>query len=254
MEKNKLLKPWVLFTISGMLLSAGWWLNVFPVFILCGIAPLFAIVDQVQEDEAYWTNIEFILLALFVGYFASFRFDSGHIVSAIIHAIIFTLAFLGYNYAHQQLGARLGKFTILFFWLAIEYSLVKSPWRDQIHFLTDSFKYRQSWVNWNFNAGYLAVSLWILLCNLFMYMAVFRSGIFISWLIAAFALCTVPIIYSQFFIQSAGINKVQMISLYTSAKVSSGHYARVGELTARTAAWVSLLILLLAFVRNKIKS
>lgn len=254
MGKNKSLKPWVLFVISGLLLSAGWWLNSFPVFILVGTAPLFAIVDHVKEDDAFWTNIEFILLALFVGYFAVFHFESRHIVNAMVHAIVFTLAFLGFNYGHQQLGERLGKFTILFFWLAIEYLLLKLPWRDQVIFFADSFKLRQSWVNWNFHAGYLAVSLWILLCNLLMYVAVFRSGIHMSWLIAALVLIILPIVYSQFFIQSDGISKAQMISLYSSTKVGTGRYARVGELTARTAAWVSLLILLLAFVRNKTKS
>jgi hypothetical protein len=109
-------------------------------------------------------------------------------------------------------------------------------------------------VNWNFNAGYLAASLWILLCNLLLYIAVFKQGIRAGWLAAALLLITVPAIYSQLIIHSAGINKGQMISLYSAAKSGTGHYARVGELTARTAAWVSLLILLLAFVRNKTKS
>lgn len=254
MEKSSALKPWVLFVISGCLLSAGWMLASFPVFMLVGFAPLFAIVDHVGEDDAFWINIEFILLTLFVGYFASFRFESKHIVSAMVHAIIFTFSFLGYNYAHQQLGKRLGKFTILFFWLSIEYLLLKLPWRDQVIFLADSFKLRQSWLNWNFNTGYLAVSIWILLCNLVLYVAVFRSGVKMGWLISALLLMIVPIVYSQFFIHSAGINKGQMISLYVSAKMITGRYARVGELTARTAAWVSLLILLLAFVRNKTKS
>ena len=140
MGKNKSLKPWVLFVISGLLLSAGWWLNSFPVFILVGTAPLFAIVDHVKEDDAFWTNIEFILLALFVGYFAVFHFESRHIVNAMVHAIVFTLAFLGFNYGHQQLGERLGKFTILFFWLAIEYLLLKLPWRDQVIFFCRQFQ------------------------------------------------------------------------------------------------------------------
>jgi hypothetical protein len=255
MEKNKSsLKPWILFIISALLLSAGWMLKPFPVFVLIGFAPLFAIVDHVKEDDAFWTNIEFILLALGVSYFAAYQFDSKHIVGAMVHAIVFTLSFLGYNYAHQQLGDRLGKFTILFFWLALEYLLLKLPWRTHIMFLADSFKMKQSWLNWNLQGGYLALSLWILLCNLLVYVGVFKSGIKAGWLIAAFMLMVVPIVYSHFFIHAGGIDKTQMLSLYSSLKTVDGHYARVGELTARTATWVSLLILLLAFVKNKTKS
>lgn len=254
MEKSSTLKPWVLFIISALLLSAGWLMKSFPVFILFGIAPLFAIVDHVKKDDAFWTNIEFILIALFGGYFAAYQFDSKHLVAAIVHAIIFTFAFLGYSYAHQQLGDRLGKFTILFFWMALEYILLKLQWRSNIIFLADSFKLKHTWLHWNFHAGYLAVTLWILLCNLLVYVAVFRSGLNIGWMIAALLLMVVPPMYSHFFIPSAGVNKLQMLTLYGMNKPNDGRYARVGELAARTATWVSLLILLLSFVKNKTKS
>src|SRR5438046_10304955 len=105
MGKNKAsLKPWVLFVLSAVLLSAGLAMKPFPLFMLIGFAPLFAIADHVKEDDAFWTNIEFILLSLGAAYFAAFGFDQKHIVGAIVHGIIFTLAFLGFNYAHQQLG------------------------------------------------------------------------------------------------------------------------------------------------------
>src|SRR6266581_3966226 len=103
MEKNKSsLKPWVLFVISALLLSGGWWIKPFPFLMLVGFAPLFAIIDHVKQDDTFWTNIEFILLSLGTSYFVAYHFEQKHIVGAIVHGIIFTLAFLGYNYAHQQ--------------------------------------------------------------------------------------------------------------------------------------------------------
>lgn len=254
MEKNSSFKPWVLFVISALLLSVGWLVKPFPVFVLVGFAPLFAIVDRVKQDDTFWTNIEFILLSLCVSYFAAYHFESKHVVGALVHGIIFTLAFLGYSYAHQQLGDRLGKFTILFFWLSLEYVLLKMPWRSNVIFLADSFKLKQSWLNWNLHGGYLAVSVWILLCNLLVYMGVFKSGIKAGWLVAALLLMVIPTLYSHFVIHSGGINKTQMLSLYTITKPAETRYSRIGELAARTATWVSLLILLLAFVKNKTKS
>jgi hypothetical protein len=47
---------------------------------------------------------------------------------------------------------------------------------------------------------------------------------------------------------------VQMIALYSNdAEVVIENYKNRGELITRTAAWVSVLIILLAFVKNKIK-
>jgi hypothetical protein len=86
------------------------------------------------------------------------------------------------------------------------------------------------------------------------YVGVFKSGIKVGWLAVALLLMLTPTIYSHFFIHAGGINKAQMLSLYTVAKPAETRYFRIGELAARTATWVSLLILLLAFVKNKTKS
>jgi hypothetical protein len=265
---NTSLPPWLLFVISAILLSAGWLMKPFPIFIFFGFAPLFAIADQAKDGDDFWVHIEFILLALVVSFFAAHSFHVSFLVSAIVQGIVFALAFLSYAFSYQSLGSRLGKFTIIFFWLGLEYILLKLSWREQTVFLADVIQLRAEWMKWNSYTGYLGSSLWILCTNLLLYVAVFKGKL--NWYLLALTLIclTGPVIYSLI-IKMEGVTRLQMISLYSDVKVESirdvvradtSHglaesvkYANRGELVTRTAAWISVLILLLALVKSQTK-
>jgi hypothetical protein len=263
-KNNESLPPWLLFVISAILLSAGWLMKPFPIFIFFGFAPLFAIADQAKEDDDFWVHIEFILLALVISFFSAHAFNTSFLVSAIVQAIVFALAFLGYAFSYQSLGSRLGKFTIIFFWLGLEYILLKLSWREQTVFLADVIQLRPEWMKWNAYTGYLGSSLWILCTNLLLYVAVFKGKL--NWYLLALTLIclTGPVIYSLI-IKVEGITRLQMISLYSNANVESVgtvvrgdknqglDYAKRGELVTRTAAWISVVIVLLALVKNRTK-
>jgi hypothetical protein len=251
-KNNTTLKPWLLFLISATLLSAGWLVKSFPISVFFGIAPLFAIADQAKEGDDFWVHIEFILLALVVCFFSANTFNSSHLIEALLHAILLSLAFLGYSFSYQSLGSRLGKFTIIFFWLALEYLLLKLPWREQSIFLADGVQFKTEWLRWNSKTGYLGASLWILCTNLLVYIAFLKGKV--NWYFAALSIiCLVgPLIYS-YSISVVGISRGEMISLYSIDRMEASSYFKRGELVARTAAWISVLILLMALVRNKTK-
>jgi hypothetical protein len=251
-KKNNHIAPWVLFIAAAGLLAAGWWMKPFPVLIVFGFAPLFALVDQVQNNDHFWTHVEFILLALVVAIFAAHHFDPNNLVAAMVQAIVFALAFLAYNFSHQQLGDRLGKFTIIFFWLALEYLMLKLPWRNNVVFLAEVMDLKPTWTQWTYYTGYLGISLWILLSGLFFYLGALRSGINWYWLGAGLLLLVGPVVYSLNVNQST-INHSQMITLYETGQTSSVRYGKEGELVSRTAAWISIVILLLALVKTKTK-
>jgi apolipoprotein N-acyltransferase len=251
-KNNNTLPPWLLFLSSGLLLSAGWLMKPFPIFIFFGFAPLFAIADQAKENDDFWIHTEFILLTLFTSFFAAFVFDSTHLIAAILHAIVFTFAFLAYSFSFQNLGSRLGKFTIIFFWLGIEYVLLKLPWRNDIIFLADAASLKTSWLNWTGYTGYLGATLWILCTNLLLYFAVFKGKLNLVFLVLT-AICLIGPVIASYFISVPYVNRDQMITLYTQGKSTISVYSKQGELVPRTAAWISLLILLLAFVKNQTK-
>ncbi|MEQ1586106.1 MAG: hypothetical protein ABL895_09525 [Cyclobacteriaceae bacterium] len=243
--------PWALFTIGTLLLSAGWLMKSFPVLIFLGIAPLFAITDQAKDHKSPWNRFELILLSLSVSLFAALLFNTKLLVFVLAQSILFTLTFVGYSFAYQSLGSRLGKFTIIFFWLGAEYILLKLPWSEQTLFLADALQLQASWMKWTYHVGYLGASFWILVVNLIFYLTFFQKKEFNGYYFTAgIALIIVPILFS-YQTETAGINHAEMITLYTQGFSGSEKYLKQGELIARTAAWISVLIILLSFVKNQ---
>jgi hypothetical protein len=249
-ESNISLPPWALFLISAALFAAGWLMKPFPLPIFFAFAPLFAIADQARENDDFWINTEFILLSLVSCFLAAFAFNFSHIVGVLILAITFTLSFVVYTFCFQQLGNRLGKFTILFFWLATEYLLLKLPWRNETIFLADILELKKEWLNWTGHTGYLGGTLWILLTNLFLYMTVFKGSFHKGWLALTIIALIAPAIAS-YFIELKAIPRTEMIALYESGKSTLSQYTKQGELITRTSAWISVVIILLALVKNK---
>jgi hypothetical protein len=116
-KNNAAIAPWVLFFISAAMLSGGWLMKSFPLLIFFGFAPLFAIVDQTKQEHSFWTNIEFILLALFVSFFAANGFEGHSIIKSIVQAIIFAMAFWDTHSPINNLVSDWGNLLFCFFGL-----------------------------------------------------------------------------------------------------------------------------------------
>ncbi len=252
MAKENNLSPVLLLGISAALLCAGWLMKSFPVLIFAGLAPLFAITDQARDKDRFWNLSELILVGLAIGFFAAHVFKMQSLVMSMVEAIALTLAFLGYSFAYQRLGGWMGKFAIVFFWLGIEYVFLKLPWRNQFTFLGDALALKTDWLGWTQYTGYLGSSCWILLANLLVYLGLFRAGK-INWFFIVLALLwiTAPIAFSYWRAGQA-ISRTDMIFLYDGNNSSlNKNYIRLGEVIPRTAAGISVLILLVAVIRNK---
>jgi len=251
MESGDKINIWWLLLGGSTLLSAGWFMKPFPVFMFVGLAPFFAIVDHTIESENFWENCEMILIGLAAFFFAAFLFDTSSIIKVLVLAIIFTLPFLGFAFAHENFGARTGKFIIIILWLGIEYALLKIQWPSQTIFLADSLQIRSNWQQWNHQTGYLGASSWILLANWIFYAGALRNGI--NWYLIIFGLAIVigPLVYSLT-LETKPILRESMIDLYKGNSLSDKVYSAKGELAARTCAWLSVLIVLFALVKSRL--
>lgn len=253
-KSNSIISPWILFAAGTILFTAGWLMKSFPLLIFVGIAPFFAIVDQGKEDDRFWNLSELILAGLTISFFAAHLFQVQFLVAAISQSIALTLAFVGYAFAYQSLGNRLGKFTIVIFWLGIEYILLKIPFRNQIIFLADALQLQSGWQQWNVNTGYLGSSLWILITNLFIYLGILKEGR-INWMLVGLSILFIggPIAFSLMS-EGVSITRLNMLTLYNGdGALLSKEYMERGELIPRTAAWVSGLLILVSLVKNKTK-
>src|SRR6478609_4362406 len=167
--------PYLLFVISTTLLSASWLMKSFPLLIFTGIAPLFAITDQVNPKKSFWNFFELILLALSISLFASYLFDTKYIVPVLVQSIVFTCSFVAYSFARQNIGEWLGKYCILIFWLAFEYIFLKLSWPTPTLFLADALLLKVEWLRWTHYTGYLGITVWILVTNLVLYYAFLKN-------------------------------------------------------------------------------
>jgi hypothetical protein len=241
---------WWLLLGGAVLLSAGWLMHSFPIFIFIGLAPFFAILDHTVESENFWEHAEMILIGLAVAFFSAFALDTSSIITVLMHTILFTLPFIGFAFVHESLGPRTGKFIVILIWLGLEYLLVKLQWPANTVFLGDSLGAWPNWFRWNRETGYLGVSAWILTSNWLVYTGTMRSGL--NWALVFLALAVIagPLVYSLM-IEAKPILREDMIELYATDSVLKGSYAAQGELVARTCAWISVLILIFAGVKSR---
>ena len=255
MVKGNKLSPGALFSISSLLLVAGYLMKSFPLFIFAGLAPLFALTDRVQSEDRFWNLAELILIALALGFLAAHVFDNNFLVISLLEAIALSFAFMGHSFVRQRLGIGLGKLPILFFWLAIEYVLLLLPWREKAIYLGDSLTLKTDWLHWTSLVGYAGTSLWVLMVNLLVYLTLFK-GDKINWvfLILTLLLIIGPIVFS-YFREGRLISRMDMITLYSNKIATPGeNYIRRGEVIYKVAAGISALILLAALLKNKTRA
>ena len=249
-KKNNVISPYVLTAIAVFLLVAGWLMKSFPIFLLAGFAPLFALTDNISEKKPFWNQFEWIWVSLSIGYFAASVFKSESIIQSLVQGILCTLPFIAFRFAQQSLGPRTIKFTVVFLWLALEYVAVVSPWKNDWIYLADGFLLQLRWLTFTEHTGYLGISLWVLTCNLTAYQAFFRGKIHFLFAGVFLLMVATPLALSLWESWNP-IGRQDMISLYGGNSVEIENYRNRGEWVARTAAWVSVLIILLSFVKNK---
>lgn len=251
-KKDHNLNPYVLAGSAIFLLVCGWLMKSFPFLLLVAYAPLFGLTDRLSDKKPFWNQFEFILIALSLAYFSAFLFSTEKIAVSIVLGIAFTLPWIAFGFAHQALGNRTTKILIIFFWISVEYMLLKTPWRADIPYLADGFILQAKWMSFSNHTGWLGVSVWVLSCNLLAYLAIIK-GKGLNWTFFVFFVLAVtfPFAY-QLLKDETPLTRELMIQLYHHQPIDNSVYQNRGEWLGRTAAWVSALVILLSLVKNKI--
>lgn len=247
-EKNKI-NPYALCLLACALLVAAWLMRSFPVVIFAALAPLLAISDHAAKDNV-WNKLELAGVAVAIAIWAGHLFAAGAVVYSLLQAIAVTLTFVVYAFTRQSLGARLGKLPLLLFWLALEYAFLKLQVASYVIFLADSMQLKTDWFRWTEKTGYLGVSLWILLANLAFYHALLQNGLRLPFLLAFAVIVAAPIVYS-YTLSNTAIGRSAMVTFYQgNGGPWPEFYVEKGEWIPRTSAWISVLIILFALVKN----
>lgn len=250
-KSNTEYPPLLLAAVSVLLISAGWLMGTFPLLIFFGVGPLLALAEPRRADGSIFEKMELVLIALTAPLVAYAFVREGSVVAALGMGIVYTLAFVAHAWVRQTLGVKTGKITLILFWLAVEYAVLKTL-PSHGFFLADTLTLQSTWTRWTIHTGYLGASLWIIAVNWCWYLAFLQpKGIVWFWVGAGLLLLLGPALYS-YTLDNSPIGRDQMINFYgnlpTEADVT---YLARGELVVRTAAWLSILILLFTFVRQQ---
>lgn len=243
---------WWLFIAAAALLSAAFLMKLLPVFAFIALAPLFALADGDGKNTNSWENTELILFALAIGFFSSVLFDVTQLLKISLLAITFTLPFLGFSLVRGSLGPLTGHFLVILFWLALEYLLIKAGLGRHVILLADLLRLKDGWMTWNGHTGYLGASLWLLMVNWMVYKTFLQGKVNWIFLPVAVALVAAAFWTGARYPQEL-VTRDQMIALYDGGKALPVRYLERGEWVVRSAAWVSVLVLLFAFVRSRTK-
>jgi hypothetical protein len=250
MAKKDNIKPLYLFVGGTLLFGLAWLMPSYPLLAFLGLAPFIAIAVNNRKEKSMWTSLELVLLGLTISFFAGTFFSITELAFTATQAILFTMPFIGYTFVRKVLGTGVSIITFPLFWLSMEYILLKCSPYPTIY-LADLLALKPEWTSWNHSTGYLGSSLWILVTNTLLFQGILTdkkvNWVFITLFIACIAS---PIVYS-YTLETHALTKNDMLQLYASPAAGLSNYQLKGELIPRTAAWISVLILLFTFVKGK---
>ncbi len=264
MENNNK-ELYILPFIGMVFLIAGYSFNSFPFLIFSAIAPFFRLHDIFQDiKRPFRFYLIYILFPLTVSYTLIAQFFQPEVMyyQGAFYGLLMSLAFFIFWLTDKYARNRLGYFTLLLYWLAMEYVAIKihPPFAQLLTGTT--FLSFPGLVNWNVSTGIMGISAWILLANVLFYLTFFKGKgilhgnfrpITFSY---ALILLAIPAAISWWFYDTGDIiTTSEAILAYTTpekipAKFSS--YAITGEVFGRTSAWVSVLLILYSLVKRKV--
>jgi hypothetical protein len=241
--------PASLLPISAILLFLA--VLAHELFIFIAIAPLFALLDvriNVRSASAIVSGL-FALAAM-----AFLMREISPATGTVFYIIVIMMVFVFYQAMQQLTQNRLNKFSLTILLIGVEYLLLKLSLGSWITFFADAIQDRTDWIRWNIYTGYLGSSAWILLVNLLFYQALFKNEL-IGWIMVILGLLAIllPVLYSIDLTNNA-LTKQQVIRFYMGDESGLTYpYLSHGELISRTAAWLSILIIIFTLVRAKTK-
>ena len=162
--------------LSGLLLAFSWpETGLFPLIFIAFI-PLLILEKEISEsgEKTSWRVFGYSFNSFFVfniitTYWVCYATVAGAFAAFIINALLMSLAFVLFHKVKKVLGDRRGYFTLIFFWISMEYLHLHWdlawPWLT----LGNVFATIPDIVQWYEYTGVIGGSLWILGLNILLF-------------------------------------------------------------------------------------
>lgn len=176
MNKSKLL---LLSAASGLLLIPAWYEWGHGLFLVFAFIPLFIIEDYLDQNRKLYRSIkafEYAIPAFLIWNAATTWWiynatGPGMVIAVLANTLLMSLVFWFFHITKRQLGPSVGYFAFITFWITFEHfyfnAEISWPWLTLGH----GFNYHIRFIQWYDSTGVLGGSLWILLCNVLLYVA-----------------------------------------------------------------------------------
>lgn len=172
------MKPLLLATISGILLSIPWlWPEAGPLMLVALVPLLFSDELNFRKSEnlsaAFTTSyFAFLIWNLLTCWWISFVSLPGMLLIAFLNSLLMAVVWWGKSFVRKRLGSTSGDFALAAFWIAFEFLhqnwSLRWPWLTLGNGFAGSIKL----IQWYEFTGVLGGSLWILISNLLIFKAI----------------------------------------------------------------------------------
>ncbi len=95
----------------------------------------------------------------------------GALLLTLLNALVMCLPFVLFRLTKNSIDDAYGYFSLVLYWLAFEYAQLHAPWGFSGLVLGNAFANTPNWVQWYEISGVMGGSLWVLMINIFLFLA-----------------------------------------------------------------------------------
>lgn len=166
--------------LSGLLLAVGWsdYHTGYSTFF--GIVPLLLLADVYRRQNTkvnapsvfFFSWLAFFIFNLVSTWWIWHSSEAGAIMAIVFNSLFMAIVFWLYYVISRRLGQRTGLWSLIIIWIGFEY--LHSNWDLSWSWLTlgNSMSGNIRFIQWYEYTGVLGGSLWILLINIFLFLAI----------------------------------------------------------------------------------
>ncbi len=165
---------------TALMLWVAWPAAGFTPLLLIAFIPLLFLEEKIYSEKLNgkktklfkWSYLSFLLFNLLTTWWIYFASDWGMVMAVTCNALFMATVFQLFHLTRLRFGDRIGYLSLICYWTAFEYLhlnwALSWPWLT----LGNGFAALPDWIQWYEYTGILGGTVWILLSNVFLYIAI----------------------------------------------------------------------------------
>lgn len=210
--------PYIIYSlISGFSFIIAWPSSPFVPVIFISFLPILLLYDAIQTGNQnrkalrflFFTYAAFLIWNIGTTYWVYNSTAAGGIFAMVVNALLMTIPFAFFYFVRRRTNERIGLFAFICFYLVFEYWHIN--WQLAWPWLTLGNVFAKSplLVQWYEYTGVFGGSLWILVCNVLMYLTI-KSAFSKKRIMTTLCTVTIPILFSLFMYYTYEENGVEI--------------------------------------------